>query len=97
MAMACVSIMAVWGSGLFSASRLAPGQRICQEAATAISVLIFLHDSVNGGTILVDTVAAVNVYPHRGPLTAANSFLSGPDNRPILSWDRLFKKLCFGG
>jgi Reverse transcriptase (RNA-dependent DNA polymerase) len=63
----------------------------------AVGVLIYLKDSVSGGTFLVDTGAAVSVYPHRGSPAAAQSFLSGPGNRPILSWGTVTKKLCFNG
>jgi Reverse transcriptase (RNA-dependent DNA polymerase)/RNase H-like domain found in reverse transcriptase/Integrase zinc binding domain/Integrase core domain len=70
-------------------------RRICQLAT--VGVLIYLRDSISGGTFLVDTGAAVSVFPHRGPPAAADRFLSGPDNKPILSWGKLQKKLCFGG
>jgi Reverse transcriptase (RNA-dependent DNA polymerase) len=73
-----------------------PGRRrICQ--LTAVGVLIYLKDSVTGGTFLVDTGIAVSVYPHRGPPAAAQRFLTGLDNRPILSWCTVTKKLCFNG
>jgi hypothetical protein len=63
----------------------------------AVGVLIYLADSVSGQTFLVDTGAAVSVYPHNGPVSAADSFLTGPDNKPIKSWGTVTKLLCFGG
>jgi hypothetical protein len=40
-----------------------PNRRIYQ--LTAVGVLIYLKDSISGGTFLVDTGSAVSVYPHR--------------------------------
>jgi Reverse transcriptase (RNA-dependent DNA polymerase) len=54
-------------------------------------------DSVTGKTLLVDTGAAVSVYPHSGPAASANSFLTGPDNKPIKSCGTVTKLLWFGG
>jgi hypothetical protein len=59
-------------------------------------ILIYLADSVTGQTFLADTGAAVSVYPHNGLVSAADSFLTGPDNKPIKSWGTVTKLLCFG-
>jgi hypothetical protein len=63
---------------------------------TVVGVLIFLKDSVTGTVYLVDTGAAVSVFPHRGLLAAASRDLSGPDGRPILSWGQVNHQLTFG-
>jgi hypothetical protein len=73
-----------------------PGRRRLFQL-NAVGVLIYLADSVTGGTFLVDTGAAVSVYPHNGPAATAESFLTGPDNKPIKSWGTITKLLCFGG
>jgi hypothetical protein len=63
----------------------------------AVGILIYLTDSISGKTFLVDTGAASSVFPHKGLLFTAERCLSGPDNKPILSWGNITKKLCFGG
>jgi hypothetical protein len=72
-----------------------PGRRQLFQL-NAVRVLIYLADSVSGRTFLVDTGAAVSVYPHSGPAAAADSFLMGPDYKPIKSWGTVTKLLCFG-
>jgi hypothetical protein len=52
----------------------------------AVGVLIYLTDSISKKTFLVDTGAAVSVFPHSGPTHKADSYLTGPDNKPIRSW-----------
>jgi hypothetical protein len=64
---------------------------------TAVCILIYLTDSISGRTFLVDTIAAVSVFPHKGPPPTAECCLSGPDIKPILSWGNITNKLCFGG
>jgi hypothetical protein len=51
---------------------------------------------VTGTVYLVDTGAAVSVFPHRGPPAAASRDLSGPDGCPILSWGQVIRQLTFG-
>jgi hypothetical protein len=60
----------------------------------AVGVLIYLADSMTGKSFLVDMGAAVSVHPHSGPAAAAaDSFLTGPDNKPIKSWGTVTKLL----
>jgi hypothetical protein len=63
----------------------------------AVGVLIYLADSVSSRTFLVDTGAAISVYSHSRPAATTDSFLTGPDNKPIKSWGTVTKLLCFAG
>jgi hypothetical protein len=72
------------------------GRRIWQLNA-AVGVLIFVKDSATGIVYLVDTGAAVSVFPHRGPPQSASRELLGPDGRHIPSWGQVQSKLTFGG
>jgi hypothetical protein len=60
-------------------------------------VLIYLTDSISKKTFLVDTGTAVSVFPHSGPTHKADSYLTGPDNKPIRSWGNKVITVCFGG
>jgi hypothetical protein len=51
---------------------------------------------VTGTVYLVDTDAAVSVFPHRGPPADPSRDLSGPDGRPILPWGQVNRQLTFG-
>jgi hypothetical protein len=63
----------------------------------AVGVLIYLADTISKKTFLVDTGAVVSVFPHSGPSHKADSYLTGPDNKPIRSWGNKVISVCFGG
>jgi hypothetical protein len=62
----------------------------------ALSGLIFLQDSVSKQQFLVDTGAAVSVFPHRSSAASSGPLLSGADGKPISAWGKVTKKLNFG-
>ncbi len=62
----------------------------------ALGGLIFLQDSVSKQQFLVDTGAAVPVFPHRSSAATSGPLLAGADGKPISAWGRVTKKLNFG-
>jgi hypothetical protein len=62
----------------------------------ALGSLIFLQDSVSKQQFLVDTGAAVSVFPHRSTTATSGLLLSGADGKPISAWGKVTKKLTFG-
>jgi hypothetical protein len=58
---------------------------------------MFLKDTATGIVYLVDTGAAVSVFPHCGPPQTASRELLGPDGRHIPSWGQVQRTLLFGG
>ncbi len=71
-----------------------------QELASASPVgapLIFLRDNVSGKKFLVDTGAAVSVFPHRSSFPASGPPLVAADGRPIASWGKCTLQLSFSG
>ncbi|MFN9979185.1 MAG: hypothetical protein ACK53Y_04690, partial [bacterium] len=62
----------------------------------ALGGLIFLQDSVSKQQFLVDTGAAVSVFPHRSTAATSGPLLSGADGKPISAWGKVTKKLTFG-
>jgi hypothetical protein len=58
--------------------------------------LIFLQDSVSKQQFLVDTGAAVSVFPHRSSAATSGPLLAGADGKPISAWGRVTKTLNFG-
>ena len=57
--------------------------------------LIFLLDTVSRKKFLVDTGAAVSVFPHRSSLPASGPPLVAADGRPITSWGKCTLSLSF--
>ena len=62
----------------------------------ALGGLIYLQDSVSNQQFLVDTGAAVSVFPHRSSAATSGPLLSGADGKPISAWGKVTKKLNFG-
>jgi hypothetical protein len=62
----------------------------------ALGGLIFLQDSVSKQQFLVDTGAAVSVFPHKSSAAISGPLLAGADGKPISAWGRVTKKLNFG-
>jgi hypothetical protein len=62
----------------------------------ALGGLIYLQDSVSNQQFLVDTGAAVSVFPHRSAAATSGPLLTGADGKPISSWGKVTKKLNFG-
>ncbi len=62
----------------------------------ALGDLIFLQDSVSKQQFLVDTGAAVSVFPHRSSAANSGPLLAGADGKPISAWGKVTKKLNFG-
>jgi hypothetical protein len=62
----------------------------------ALGGLIYLQDSLSKQQFLVDTGAAVSVFPHRSSAASSGPLLSGADGKPISAWGRMTKKLNFG-
>ncbi len=67
------------------------------SASPAGAPLLFLQDSFGGQRFLVDTGAAVSVFPHSSPLRSSGPPLVAADGRPISSWGRCKLQLCFSG
>ncbi len=61
----------------------------------ALGGLSYLQDSVSKQQFLVDTGAAVLVFPYRSS-AASSGPLSGADGKPISAWGKVTKKLNFG-
>ena len=59
--------------------------------------LLFLCDSLSGQRFLVDTGAAVSVFPHTSTLPSSGPPLVAADGRPIASWGRRQLQLSFSG
>ena len=62
----------------------------------ALGGLIFLQDSISKKQFLVDTGAAVSVFPHRSSAATSGPMLAGADGKPISAWGRVTKTLNFG-
>jgi len=45
---------------------------------------------------LVDTGAAVSVFPHKSSAVSSGPPLCGADGKPIASWGSVTRSLCFG-
>jgi len=58
--------------------------------------LIFLQDSKTEQRFLVDTGAAVSVFPHKSSAVSSGPPLCGADGKPIASWGSVTRSLCFG-
>ncbi len=52
--------------------------------------------SVSKQQFLVDTGAAVSVFPHRSTTATSGPLFSGADGKPISAWGKVTKKLTFG-
>jgi hypothetical protein len=57
----------------------------------ALGSLIYLQDSVSNQQFLVDTGAAVSVFPHRSAAASSGPLLSGADGKPISAWGKVTK------
>jgi hypothetical protein len=93
--MACVITMTILARKQLSVSPPVPGRETAR-APTAVPTN-YLADTISRKTFLVDTGAAVSVFPHSGPAHKADSYLTGPDNKPIRSWGNKVISVCFGG
>jgi hypothetical protein len=62
----------------------------------ALGGLVYLHDSKTKEKFLVDTGAAVSVFPHTSKEPSTGPPLSGADGKPIPSWGSIKKTLNFG-
>ena len=58
--------------------------------------LVFLKDSVSNQQFLVDTGAAVSVFPHKSSESSSGPPLVGADGKSIASWGKISKRLVFG-
>ena len=67
------------------------------SASPAGASLIFLSDSVSGKRFLVDTGAALSVFPHISKRPSFGPKLIGADGRPIPAWGRQQMRLSFSG
>jgi hypothetical protein len=67
-----------------------------REQLNALGGLIFLQDLVSKQQFLVDTGAAVSVFPHRSSAATSGPLLAGADGKPISAWGKVTKKLNFG-
>ena len=56
------------------------------EELNSLGGLIFLEDSVSHQPFLVDTGAAVSVYPHHSSKAATGPPLVGADGKSIAAW-----------
>jgi hypothetical protein len=96
MVTSCVTTTTILSAPLCLAGKLPERLRLYQ--LNAVGVLIYLADTIsNKKTFLVDTGAAVSVFPHSGPAHKADSYLTGLDNKPIHSWGNKMINVCFGG
>jgi hypothetical protein len=57
----------------------------------ALGGLIFLQDLVSKQKFLVDTGAAVSVFPHRSTTATSCPLLTGADGKPISAWGKVTK------
>ncbi len=55
----------------------------------ALGGLIFLQDSVSKQQFLVDTGAAVSVFPPRSSAATSGPLLAGADGKPISAWGKV--------
>jgi hypothetical protein len=62
----------------------------------ALGGLVYLHDSKTKEKFLVDTGAAVSVFPHTSKDPSTGPPLSGADGKSIPSWGSIKKTLNFG-
>ena len=62
----------------------------------ALGGLVYLQDSSSEQRFLVDTGAAVSVFPHRSSAAPSGPPLTGADGRSIPSWGSIKKTLSFG-
>ena len=67
-----------------------------REQVSALGGLIFLQDSKTEQRFLVDTGAAVSVFPHKSSAPSSGIALTGADGKPIKSWGTVTRTLCFG-
>ena len=67
------------------------------SASPAGVPLLYLRDSVTGREFLVDTGAAVSVFPHQSSLHSSGPPLVAADGRPIASWGKCRLNVCFSG
>jgi len=67
-----------------------------RRQVNALGGLIFLQDTSSQQKFLVDTGAAVSVFPHRSSASPSGPLLTGADGKPISSWGKVTKKLNFG-
>ena len=69
--------------------------RRCGQVNT-LGDLVFLQDTATEQRFLVDTGAAVSVFPHRSSAPSSGTLLVGADGRSIPSWGTVTRNLCFG-
>jgi hypothetical protein len=62
----------------------------------ALGSLVYLQDRTTEQRFLVDTCAAVSVFPHRSAAAPSGLPLTGADSRSIPSWGSVKKTLNFG-
>jgi hypothetical protein len=67
----------------------------CCWQLSALSSLIYLQDSVSNQQFLVDTGAAVSVFPHMSDAATSGPLLTGADGKPISSLSKATKKTQF--
>jgi len=66
------------------------------EELNSLGGLVFLQDQVSKKQFLVDTGASISVMPHKSESAPSGPPLAGADGKPILSWGKVTKNLCFG-
>jgi hypothetical protein len=64
--------------------------------STSLGGLVYLQDRTTEQRFLVDTGAAVSVFPHRSAAAPSGPPLTGADGRSIPSWGSIKKTLNFG-
>jgi len=62
----------------------------------ALGSLVYQQDKIPEQRYLVDTVAAVSVFPHHSSAPSSGWPLAGANGWLIASWGRVTKNLCFG-
>jgi hypothetical protein len=67
-----------------------------REPICALGGLVYLQDANSKQNFLVDTGAAVSVFPHKSNSPSSGPPLAGADGKPIPSWGRVKKSLTFG-
>ena len=67
-----------------------------REEINTLGGLIYLQDSVSEQRFLVDTGAAVSVFPLRSSAPSSGTPLTGADGKSIASWGTVKKTLSFG-
>ena len=66
------------------------------KGLNSLGGLVFLQDSVSKQNFLVDTGAAVSVFPHKSGEASTGPALVGADGKNIASWGKVSKRLVFG-